>query len=65
MSRKEGRKAVENGQILPFPVAVQRAGISPNDVQDVSLCPNGGGFVYRVKVVQRGGAPRVVAIPAN
>ena len=65
MSRKDGRKAVETGQILPFPVAVKRAGISPDDVQDVSLCPNGGGFVYRVKVVQRGGAPRMVAIPAN
>jgi hypothetical protein len=50
---------------VPFPVAAQRAGIDPRDVQDVALCQSGGGYVYRVRIVQPSGAPRVVSIPAN
>ena len=65
VSGKQGTRAVKAGQILPFPTAAQRAGVSSRDVQHVALCRAGGGFVYRVTIVQAGGAPRVISIPAN
>ena len=65
LSGREGREIVASARILPFPVAVQRAGLSPRDVQDVALCRSGGGYVYRVRVVQPNGGARTITIPAN
>jgi hypothetical protein len=65
VSGREGTKLVKSRQVMPFPAAAQRAGISPRDVQGVALCGTDGRFVYRVVVVQKSGAPRSVTIPAN
>ena len=64
LSGREGRRILESGSVVPFPVAAQRAGISPRDVQNVTLCQAGGGFVYQVRIVGRSGS-RTVTIPAN
>ena len=65
VSGQEGRQLMEGGRIVPFPEAARRAGISSDQVVEVQLCPAGGGFVYRVRVLQPGGQVRRMNIPAN
>lgn len=65
VSGKAGRELLEQGQILPFPEAIRRAGISPNELAgDPRLCKSGRGFSYRVRVLQNGRV-KGVTIPAN
>ena len=64
LSGGEARELIEQGQIVPFPDAMRQAGLSPDQVVDVQLCATGGGFVYRVRVLE-GGAVRRVNIPAG
>lgn len=65
MSRGEGRELVAEGQVIPFPDALQQAGIAAEQVVDVQLCESGGGFVYRVRVLQPNGRVRATNIPAG
>ncbi len=66
MSRQDGQQLVAQGQVLPFPVAMQRAGLSRDQlVGSPNLCRAGGGYVYRVRVLQRGGRVRPMSIPAG
>ncbi len=43
---------LEAGQIAPFPDAARRAGIRPEQVQGVDLCPSGGKYSYEVDVLR-------------
>ena len=62
---QEARQVLEQGQAVPLPVALQRAGISPDQLAgNPQLCQSGGGFVYRVQVVENGQV-NSVTIPAN
>lgn len=63
LSRSEGRSLMEQGQVLPLPEAMRRAGVS-GDVVDAQLCAGGGGYVYRVRVRQ-GGDVKPISIPAS
>jgi hypothetical protein len=65
VSGRDGRQLLEEGRVAPFPEAMRRAGISPDQVVDVQLCRGGGGYVYRVRVLQPGGKVRRVNIPAR
>jgi hypothetical protein len=65
ISGQEGRQLMESGQVVPFPEAARRAGLSSDQVVEVQLCQAGGGFVYRVRVLQPGGKVRGMTIPAN
>ena len=66
MSGRDGRELLEQGEVIPFPEAVRRAGISPDQLVGVpDLCQGGGGFVYRVRVLQPGGTVRSMNIPAS
>jgi hypothetical protein len=65
VSRQQARQLLEQGQAVPFPDALQRAGYSRNQLAgDPQLCKAGGGFVYRVRIV-RSGQVSAVSIPAN
>ena len=65
VSGHEARAVLEQGQAVPLPVALQRAGISPDQLAGgAQLCQAGGGFVYRVRIVQDGQVSSV-SIPAN
>ncbi len=65
VSGQEARQLLEQGQAVPFPEAIRRAGISPNQLAgDPQLCQSGGGFVYVVQVLQDGQVTSV-SIPAN
>ena len=52
VSREKGRSMLEAGQIAPFPDAAKRAGILPEQVQGVDLCPSGGRYSYEVEVLR-------------
>jgi hypothetical protein len=65
VSGRDGRQLLEEGRVTPFPEAMRRAGISSDQVVDVQLCRGGGGYVYRVRVLQPGGKVRRVNIPAG
>ena len=64
-SRQDGRALLEQGQVLPLPEAMRRAGISRDQVVEVQLCQAGGGYVYRVRVLQPGGRVRSINVPAG
>ncbi len=65
MSRQDGRVLLEQGRVAPLPVALQRAGVSRDQVVEVQLCQSGAGFVYRVRVLQPGGRVRSINVPAG
>src|SRR4051812_14656209 len=65
VSGQQARQLLEQGQAVPFPEALRRAGYSRDQLAgDPQLCKSGGGFVYRVRVVQDGQVSSVT-IPAN
>jgi hypothetical protein len=64
-SGSEGRQLLEQGQVVPFPTAVRQAGISSDQVVDVQLCRSGGGYVYRVRILQADGQVVAMNIPAG
>lgn len=65
VSGQQARNLLEQGRAVPLAVALQRAGISPNQLAgDAQLCQSGGGFIYRVRIVQDGQVSSV-SIPAN
>ena len=65
VSGRDGRQLLEKGEVVPLPEAMQRAGLKRDQVVEVQLCQAGGGFVYRVRVLQPGGKVRSVDIPAS
>jgi hypothetical protein len=65
LSSREGRQLMEQGEVVPFPEAVRRAGLSSDQVVEVQLCQSGGGYVYRVRVLESGGEVRARNIPAR
>ena len=66
MSNREGHRLVQQQQVVPFPEAVRRAGLRRNQiVGQPQLCRGGGGYVYRVDVLERGRDYRTISIPAN
>jgi hypothetical protein len=65
LSGRDGRQLIEQGQVVPFPEAMRRAGLSSDQVVEVQLCEGGGGYVYRVQVLQPGGEVRSMNIPAS
>ena len=65
VSGGEGRQLVAEGEVAPFPDALARAGVSADQVVDVQLCQSGGGWVYRVRVLDAGGEVTSVNIPAG
>lgn len=66
ISGREGRQLVEQGKVVPFPEAMRRAGLKRNEVaDDVRLCENRGGFVYRIRVLQPDGNLQPTDIPAG
>ena len=65
LSRGDGRSLMEKGQVIPLPEALQRAGLSPGELVDVQLCQGGGGYVYKVRILQDGGKLRTMNIPAR
>ena len=64
LSGGEGRQLLEQGEVMPFPEAMQRAGLSADEVVEVQLCQSGGGYVYRVRILQ-GGQVSSKNIPAG
>jgi hypothetical protein len=64
LSGGEGRQLLEQGQVIPFPDAMRRAGLSADEVVDVQLCQSGGGYVYLVRIL-RGGEVTTQNIPAS
>jgi len=65
MSGQQARQLLEQGQAVPFPEALRRAGYSRNQLAGgPELCQAGGGYVYRLRVV-RNGQVSAVTIPAN
>jgi hypothetical protein len=65
VSGKQARDLIQQGQVVTFPEALQRAGVSRDQVAgNPQLCQAGGGFVYRVRVYQDGQLSGV-NIPAN
>ena len=65
VSGRDGRQLLEQGEVVPLPEAMRRAGLKRDQVVEVQLCQAGGGFVYRVRVLQPGGQVRSVDIPAS
>ena len=65
LSGGEGRQLLEQGQVIPFPQAANQAGIAPDQVVDVQLCRSGGGYVYRVRVLDASGQVTSMNIPAG
>lgn len=62
---QEARAVLERGEALPFPEALRRAGYTGDQLAGrPQLCDAGGGYVYRVKIVQQGQV-QSVTIPAN
>jgi hypothetical protein len=55
------RQAISQGQAVPLAVALNRAGLSSDQVAGAELCKAGGGYVYRVHLRQGGTRD----IPAN
>lgn len=64
LSGSEGRQVLEQGQAMPLPEAMRRAGVS-GQVIDAQLCGGGGGYVYRVRIRQDDGEIRSLNIPAG
>ena len=64
-SGRAGRQMLEERQIVPLPEALRRAGIERDRLVGVELCQAGGGFVYRVRVLEPGGGVRQIEIPAG
>jgi hypothetical protein len=63
---RAARQMLETGQIVPFPEALRRAGLSPERlVGRPLLCRSGGGYVYQLRVLGPAGRVRVVEIPAG
>jgi hypothetical protein len=54
VSRAESRQLLEQGQVTPLPEALRQAGLEDGRVVDAQLCRAGGGFVYRVRILQNG-----------
>jgi uncharacterized membrane protein YkoI len=54
VSRAEGRQLLEQGQVMPLPEAIRQAGLAGGRVVDAQLCRAGGGFVYRIRILQDG-----------
>ncbi len=52
LSREAGRQMLESGRIVPFPDAARRAGIAPEQIQGVNLCPSGRSYKYEVDVLR-------------
>ena len=65
LSSGEGRQLLEQGQVVPFPQAMREAGLSADQVVEVQLCQSGGGYVYRVRVLEAGGQIKTMDIPAG
>ena len=65
LSGRQARQLLEQGLVVPLPQAIQQAGLSSGQVVDAKLCEAGGGYVYRVRVLQPGGKVRAVNIPAG
>ena len=65
LSGGEGRQLLEQGQVVPFPQAMRQAGLRADQVVDVQLCQSGGGYVYRVRVLEPGGQVSTMTIPAG
>jgi hypothetical protein len=65
VSGQEARQLLEQGQVVPFPEALRRAGVSRDQLAgNPELCQAGGGFVYKVRVYQDGQLTGA-NIPAN
>ena len=65
VSGQEARQLLEQGQVVPLPEALRRAGVSRDQLAgNPQLCQAGGGFVYKVRVYQDGQLS-AVNIPAN
>jgi hypothetical protein len=65
VSGQQARELIAQGQVVTFPEALQRAGVSRDQVAgNPQLCQAGGGFVYKVRVYQDGQLSGV-NIPAN
>jgi hypothetical protein len=62
---QQARQILQQGRAVPLAEALQRAGISPDQLAgNPQLCQSGGGFVYRVRVYQDGQLSSRT-IPAN
>jgi len=62
---QEARQILQQGQAVPLAEALQRAGISPDQLAgNPQLCQSGGGFAYRIRVYQDGQLSSRT-IPAN
>jgi hypothetical protein len=64
VSDAEGRQLLQQGLVLPFPDAMQRAGLNVDRVEGVQLCQGGSGYIYRVQFI-RDGQPGSADIPAG
>jgi hypothetical protein len=60
----EARQLIQQGQIVPLAVALQRAGLGDVQVADAKLCSQGGGWFYQVRY-RYGGQVSVVSLPAG
>lgn len=63
VSRAESRALLEAGQVVPLPEALRQAGVAGR-VVDAELCRAGGGYVYRVRILEDGQV-RGTNIPAG
>lgn len=61
---RAGRQMIEKREIAPFPDAARRAGVRER-LAGVELCPQGSGFVYRLRIPRRQGGERRMEIPAR
>jgi len=65
VSGQQARQLLEQGQVVPFPEALRRAGVSRDQLAgNPQLCESGGGLVYKIRVYQDGQLTGV-NIPAN
>ena len=55
---------LEQCKVIPFPQAMQQAGVA-GPVVDVQLCRAGGGYVYRARILKPDGQVQAVNIPAG
>jgi hypothetical protein len=60
VSPEVGRQMLESGEIAPFPEAARRAGIRPEHIEGVELCPSNGRYTYEVDVFRSPGSVREV-----
>ena len=65
LSPAESRDVLASGHVMPLSRALRRAGIDGQPVGRPRLCEGGGGWFYRVKVLDRRGGVTPVEIPAN